>query len=76
MFETELWGRRLNKIAVGLSQKQLGILAGLNQFVVRPRINRYELVVHKADLQIAQRQAEIPYIPTRYFLQKMIKLLF
>ncbi|USX15032.1 helix-turn-helix domain-containing protein [Oxalobacteraceae bacterium OTU3CAMAD1] len=65
----ELWGRRLKetRTAVGLSQKQLGILAGLDQFVAGTRINRYELGVHKADFQIAQRLAEILNIPTGYF---------
>ena len=47
----ELWGRRLKEIRVeqGLSQKQLGIQAGLDQFVASTRINRYELGILKAD---------------------------
>lgn len=65
----ELWGRRLKEIrtAAGLSQKTLGIQAGLDQFVASSRVNRYELGVHKADFLIAQRLAEILNVPTAYF---------
>lgn len=65
----EIWGRRLKeaRTAAGLSQKQLGIQAGLDPFVASTRINRYELGVHKADYQIAQRLATILNIPTGYF---------
>lgn len=65
----ELWGRRLKEIrtAAGLSQKTLGIQAGLDQFVASARLNRYELGVHKADFLIAQRLAEILNVPTAYF---------
>lgn len=65
----EIWGRRLKeaRIAVGLSQKQLGIQAGLDPFVASPRINRYELGVHKADYKIAQNLSKILNVPTGYF---------
>ena len=65
----ELWGHRLKEIrtAAGLSQKTLGIQAGLDQFVASTRVNRYELGVHKADFLIAQRLAEILDVPTAYF---------
>lgn len=64
----ELWGRRLKEVrtAAGLSQKQLGIQAGLDTFVASTRINRYELGVHKADYPVAQRLAAILDIPTGY----------
>lgn len=65
----EIWGRRLKeaRIAAGLSQKQLGIQAGLDQFVASPRINRYELGVHKADYRIVQNLSKILNVPTGYF---------
>jgi transcriptional regulator with XRE-family HTH domain len=65
----EIWSRRLKeaRTAAGLSQKQLGIEAGLDQFVASTRINRYELGIHKADFQIVQRLAEILGVPTGYF---------
>lgn len=64
-----LWGRRLREIRTesGVSQKALGIAAGLDQFVASTRINRYELGVHKADFLIAQRLALVLNIPTAYF---------
>lgn len=65
----EIWGRRLKEIRVAadLSQKQLGIQAGLDPFVASTRINRYELGIHKADYKIAQRLSEVLNIPTAYF---------
>lgn len=64
-----LWGKRLKeaRMAAGFSQKMLGIKAGLDEFVASTRINRYELGVHKADYQIAQKLAEVLNIPTGYF---------
>jgi len=72
----ELWGRRLKEIRTecGLSQKALGIAAGLDQFVASTRINRYELGVHKADFLIAQRLAEVLGVPTAYFYTEDDKL--
>lgn len=65
----QLWGRRLREVRTenGMSQKALGIAAGLDQFVASARINRYELGVHKADFLIAQRLAEVLNIPASYF---------
>ena len=65
----DVWGRRLKeaRTAAGLSQKQLGIQAGLDPFVAGTRINRYELGVHKADFQIVQRLAHILDVPSGYF---------
>jgi transcriptional regulator with XRE-family HTH domain len=65
----EIWGMRLKKarLSAALSQKQLGIQAGLDEFVAGTRINRYEGGVHKADYQIAQRLAEVLDVPTAYF---------
>jgi transcriptional regulator with XRE-family HTH domain len=64
----EIWGCRLKeaRLAACLSQKQLGIQAGLDPFVASTRINRYELGVHKADFMIAQHLAKVLDIPTSY----------
>lgn len=69
MSNNEVWGRRLKeaRLKAGLSQKQLGIQAGLDQFVASTRINRYELGVHKADFQIATRLAAVLDVPAAYF---------
>lgn len=55
------WGRRLKqaRTSAGLSQKQLGIQAGIDEFVASTRINRYELGVHKPDFQTAQNLARV-----------------
>ena len=55
------WGRRLKqaRLAARLSQKQLGIQAGIDEFVASTRINRYELGVHKPDYLTAQKLARV-----------------
>jgi transcriptional regulator with XRE-family HTH domain len=55
------WGRRLKqaRLAAQLSQKQLGIQAGIDEFVASTRINRYELGVHKPDYLTAQKLASV-----------------
>ena len=65
----EVWGKRLKeaRLKSGLSQKQLGIQAGLDPSVASTRINRYELGIHKADYQIAQHLARVLAVPTAYF---------
>jgi transcriptional regulator with XRE-family HTH domain len=49
-----------------LSQKQLGIQAGMDPFVASARINRYELGVHQPDLATVQRLADVLEVPTAY----------
>jgi transcriptional regulator with XRE-family HTH domain len=57
----EVWPKRLKeaRVALGLSQKQLGIEAGLDEFVASTRINRYELGVHAPDYPMAVRLAGV-----------------
>lgn len=50
----------------GLSQKQLGIAAGLDRFVASTRINRYERGVHQPDALTAQRLANALGVPMAY----------
>lgn len=50
----------------GLSQKQLGIAAGLDRFVASTRINRYERGVHQPDPVTIQRMADALGVPTAY----------
>lgn len=49
-----------------MSQKQLGIDAGLDEFVASTRINRYEQGVHAPDFQIATRLAEVLQVPVAF----------
>jgi transcriptional regulator with XRE-family HTH domain len=50
----------------GLSQKDLGILAGLDPFVASTRINRYEQGVHAPDEETAKRLAKALGVPLAY----------
>lgn len=50
----------------GLSQKQLGIAAGLDPFVASTRINRYERAVHFPDPVTVQRMADALGVPAAY----------
>ena len=50
-----------------LSQKALGILAGIDEFVASPRINQYERGVHAPGYEMAQRLARQLNVPTAYF---------
>lgn len=62
------FGKRLKEArnAVGLSQKQLGVLAGLDEFVASTRVNRYERGVHEPDAGIALKLAEVLSVPRAY----------
>lgn len=64
----EIFCERLKvaRLAAGLSQKRLGISAGIDEFVASTRINRYELGVHEADLATAKRLADALKIPLAY----------
>jgi transcriptional regulator with XRE-family HTH domain len=53
--------------ASGLSQRKLGIKAGLDEFVASPRVNRYEKGVHHPHLQIQQKLAQALAVPLAYF---------
>ncbi|XXN62869.1 helix-turn-helix domain-containing protein [Enterobacter ludwigii] len=61
--------RRLKqaRLAKGLSQKGLGMAAGIDEFVASTRINRYENGIHQVDLDTAQRLADVLGIPAAYF---------
>nr|WP_183272688.1 helix-turn-helix transcriptional regulator [Buttiauxella sp. A111] len=65
----EIFCKRLkaSRLASGLSQRNLGILAGIDEFVASARINRYELGIHEADIQTAQYLAEVLDVPLAYF---------
>lgn len=52
--------------AKGISQKQLGIMAGIDEFSASPRINQYERGKHVPDFATAQRLAGVLSIPVAY----------
>ncbi|WP_437215047.1 helix-turn-helix domain-containing protein [Pectobacterium sp. LFLA-215] len=65
----DIFSQRLKdaRLFRGLSQKGLGIAAGIDEFVASARINRYEKGVHEANLVIANRLAEALDVPLAYF---------
>lgn len=64
-----VYSRRLREAreAHGISQRNLGIEAGLDEFVASTRINRYEAGVHQPDLQTLERLAAVLGQPVAYF---------
>lgn len=65
------FARRLREAreAVGISQKQLGIQAGIDQFVASARINQYERGKHIPDLLTAQRLAAELSVPVSFLYE-------
>jgi transcriptional regulator with XRE-family HTH domain len=65
---SSIFGTRLKeaRLEAGLSQKQLGIEAGLDPFVASTRINRYELGIHKVDYTLAVRLAAVLHVPVAF----------
>ncbi len=51
----------------GLSQKQLGIKAGIDEFSASARMNQYETGKHIPDYFTLSRIAKILKVPTAYF---------
>jgi transcriptional regulator with XRE-family HTH domain len=62
-------GRRLRqaRTAAGFSQKQLGVLAGIDESVASTRINRYEQGVHLPDVAITHRLAKALDVSAAFF---------
>lgn len=60
---------RESREVVGISQKQLGILAGIDPFVASARINQYERGKHIPDLLTAQRLAAELRVPVSYLYE-------
>ena len=50
----------------GLSQKQLGVRAGLDPAVASPRINQYERGKHEPQIKTVKRLAEVLGIPPAF----------
>jgi len=64
-----VYSRRLREAreVCGISQRNLGIDAGLDDFVASTRVNRYETGVHQPDLQTLQQLAKVLGLPLAYF---------
>lgn len=64
----DVWTKRFKeaRLTSGLSQKNVGVAAGLDEFVASTRINRYEVGVHQPDFPMAVRLARVLEIPVAY----------
>ena len=51
----------------GLSQKALGIAAGIDEFSASPRVNQYERGKHTPDLLTLKNFADVLSVPVPYF---------
>ncbi|KAF0166728.1 MAG: XRE family transcriptional regulator [Rhodocyclaceae bacterium] len=51
----------------GLSQKALGISAGIDEFSASPRVNQYERGKHVPDLLTLKNLAAVLMVPVPYF---------
>jgi transcriptional regulator with XRE-family HTH domain len=55
------------RTGAGLSQKALGILAGLDPSVASPRINQYERGVHAPSYSFLAAISRVLKVPVAYF---------
>lgn len=68
------------RLSANLSQKELGIAAGIDQFSASPRINQYETGKHSSDFLTVKNLASVLSVPTAFFyaeeddLAEIIKL--
>lgn len=62
------------RLNAGLSQKQLGIIAGIDRFSASSRMNQYEKGKHVPDFLILKRIAKVLSVPVAYFYAEDDKL--
>lgn len=55
------------RLASGLSQKKLGVAAGIDEFSASSRMNQYERGVHVPDFATVERLASVLNVPSPYF---------
>ena len=69
MTSTTIIARRLKEARkrAGISQKQLGILAGIDASSASPRINQYERGKHTPDHLTIERLAKVLKVPRSFF---------
>lgn len=54
------------RLKAGLSQQQLGVLAGIDEATASARMNQYERGVHTPDFELVCRLAVVLNIPASY----------
>ena len=67
-----LFARRLRaaREQFGISQKELGVLAGVDEYCASARINQYERGKHTPDFLTTQNLAKVLRLPTAYFFSE------
>ncbi|MBP2170698.1 transcriptional regulator with XRE-family HTH domain [Erwinia toletana] len=55
------------RLRAGLSQQQLGVLAGIDEATASARMNQYERGVHTPDFELLCRVGEVLEISASYF---------
>jgi len=71
-----IFARRLKeaRLRCGLTQEQLGILAGIDEFSASARMNQYERGKHMPDFIFVEKLAEVLNVPAPYFYARDDKL--
>lgn len=66
---SSVFGKRLReaRLAAGIPQDRLGVLAGLDETTASARISRYESGKHAPPFSFAERLANLLHVPTPYF---------
>lgn len=61
-------GKRLReaRLRAGLSQKKLGIMAGIDEFTASARINQYEQGTHTPRYNTVERLSKVLEVPAPY----------
>lgn len=55
------------RLLAGISQKQLGIAAGIDEFVASARMNQYETGKHTPEYSVLATIAKVLELPAAYF---------
>lgn len=63
--KNKTWAERLLEVRTkaGISQRTLGIKAGIDQFAASARVNRYEKGIHEPDRRTAENIAKALGVP-------------
>lgn len=62
------------RLRCGLTQEQLGILAGIDEFSASARMNQYERGKHMPDFIFVEKLAEVLNVPAPFFYARDPKL--
>jgi transcriptional regulator with XRE-family HTH domain len=68
-FELPIFSSRLKaaRKSLGISQAELGVRAGIDEFCASARINQYERGKHSPDFLTVRNLAKVLGVPTAYF---------